>query len=117
MYYMSHGLTALVCRIGLIVLCGAEPPAAAQTVGVRVVALSATFNLLDENKLRLADNFRRLKVLAQGATILATDLLTLCSGTRNQQDMWTLSSREPKFCSVARNDRCDAAGPGGRDRI
>jgi sugar phosphate isomerase/epimerase len=62
---------------------------AAQTVGVRVVALSATFNLLDDNKLRLADNFRRLKVLAQGATILGTDLLTLCSGTRNQQDMWT----------------------------
>jgi sugar phosphate isomerase/epimerase len=62
---------------------------AAQNAGVKVVALSATFNLLDENKLRLTDNFRRLKVLAQGATILGTDLLTLCSGTRNQQDMWT----------------------------
>jgi sugar phosphate isomerase/epimerase len=62
---------------------------AARRAGVRVVALSATFNLLDENKFRLTDNFRRLKVLAQGATIFGTDLLTLCSGTRNQQDMWT----------------------------
>ena len=62
---------------------------AAQRAGVRVVALSATFNLLDENKFRLTDNFRRLKVLAEGATIFGTDLLTLCSGTRNQQDMWT----------------------------
>jgi sugar phosphate isomerase/epimerase len=62
---------------------------AAQSAGVKVVALSATFNLLDENKLRLADNFRRLKLLAQGATILGTNLLTLCSGTRNQQDIWT----------------------------
>jgi len=62
---------------------------AAQRAGVRVVALSATFNLLDENKFRLTDNFRRLKVLAQGASIFGTDLLTLCSGTRNQQDMWT----------------------------
>lgn len=62
---------------------------AAQRAGVRVVALSATFNLLDENKFRLTDNFRRLKVLAQGATIFGADLLTLCSGTRNQQDMWT----------------------------
>jgi sugar phosphate isomerase/epimerase len=62
---------------------------AAKSAGIKVVALSATFNLLDENKLRLADNFRRLKVLAEGATILGTDLLTLCSGTRNQQDMWT----------------------------
>src|SRR5271165_3954478 len=61
---------------------------AAQRAGVRVVALSATFNLLDENKFRLTDNFRRMKVLAQGATIFGTDLLTLCSGTRNQQDMW-----------------------------
>jgi sugar phosphate isomerase/epimerase len=62
---------------------------AARSAGVKVVALSATFNLLDENKLRLADNFRRLELLAQGATILGTDLVTLCSGTRYQQDMWT----------------------------
>jgi sugar phosphate isomerase/epimerase len=62
---------------------------AARNAGVEVVALSATFNLLDENWLRLADNFRRLEVLAQGAAIIGTDLLTLCSGTRSQQDMWT----------------------------
>jgi len=62
---------------------------AARSVGVKVVALSATFNLLDENSSRLADSFRRLELLAQGAAILGTDLVTLCSGTRNQQDMWT----------------------------
>jgi Sugar phosphate isomerases/epimerases len=62
---------------------------AARCAGVRVVALSATFNLLDENKLRLMDNFRRLEMLARAAVILGTDLLTLCSGTRNQEDMWT----------------------------
>ena len=61
---------------------------AARSSGVQVVALSATFNLLDEDKLRLASNFQRLELLAQGAVILGTDLLTLCSGTRNQQDMW-----------------------------
>src|SRR6266446_703153 len=62
---------------------------AAQSAGVKIVALSATFNLLDENKLRLLDNSRRLEVLAQGAIILGTDLLTLCSGTRNRRDLWT----------------------------
>jgi len=62
---------------------------AAQSAGLKVAALSATFNLLDENRSRLRDNFRRLELLAQGATILETDLLTLCSGTRNQHDMWT----------------------------
>ena len=62
---------------------------AARSAGVKVVALSATFNLLDENKLRLADNLRRLELLGQGATVLGTDLVTLCSGTRHQQDMWT----------------------------
>jgi sugar phosphate isomerase/epimerase len=61
---------------------------AAGTAGIEVVALSATFNLLDQNRSRLADNFRRLQVLAQGAAILGTNLLTLCTGTRNQQDMW-----------------------------
>lgn len=62
---------------------------AAKSAGVGVVALSATFNLLDENRTRLIDNFRCLKSLAHGATILGSDLLTLCTGTRNQQDMWT----------------------------
>jgi sugar phosphate isomerase/epimerase len=62
---------------------------AARSAGVQVVALSATFNLLDENRTRLIDNFRRLKILARAARILGTDLLTLCTGTRNQQDMWT----------------------------
>lgn len=62
---------------------------AAESAGIRVAALSATFNLLDENKSRLTESFRRLKGLAYGATILGTNLLTLCSGTRNQQDMWT----------------------------
>jgi sugar phosphate isomerase/epimerase len=61
---------------------------AAQAAGIKVVALSATFNLLDQNKSRLTDNFRRLKVLAEAARILGTDLLTLCTGTRNEQDMW-----------------------------
>jgi sugar phosphate isomerase/epimerase len=60
----------------------------ARKAGLEVVALSATFNLLDQNQSRLADNFRRLQVLAEGAEILGTNLLTLCSGTRNQQDMW-----------------------------
>jgi sugar phosphate isomerase/epimerase len=61
---------------------------AAQAAGIKVVALSATFNVLDQNQSRLADNFRRLKVLAEAARILDTDLLTLCTGTRNEQDMW-----------------------------
>jgi len=79
---------------------------AARCAGVRVVALSATFNLLDENKLRLRDNFRRLEVLAQGAVILDTDLLTLCSGTRNQEDMWTYHPENQS--SVAWQEMIDA---------
>jgi len=65
---------------------------AARKAGIEVVALSATFNLLDDNQSRLADNFRGLQVLAEGAEILGTNLLTLCSGTRNQRDMWTYHS-------------------------
>lgn len=79
---------------------------AAQSAGVRVVALSATFNLLDENKMRLTDNFRRLKVLAQGAVILGADLLTLCSGTRNQRDMWTYHAQNQS--SAAWQEMIDA---------
>jgi sugar phosphate isomerase/epimerase len=81
------GISSLPDRIDQNLWC--RTGRAARSAGVKVVALSATFNLLDENRLRLADNLRRLELLAKGATILGTDLLTLCSGTRHQQDMWT----------------------------
>lgn len=79
---------------------------AARNAGVAVVALSATFNLLDKNRSRLMDNFRRLRILARGATILGSDLLTLCTGTRNQQDMWTCQfTRASRGGRKGRNER------------
>ena len=81
---------------------------AARNAGIEVVALSATFNLLDENRSRLADNFRSLQVVAQGAAILGTNLLTLCSGTRNQGHV-DLPPAERDSQGMARHDRRDPA--------
>src|SRR5258708_34096054 len=50
---------------------------AAPSARVKIVALSATLNLLDENKVRLSDKFRRLEGLAQGAIIFGPTLQTL----------------------------------------
>ena len=50
---------------------------AARNAGVQIVGLSATFNLLDENRARLADNFRRLDL--ESARTLAYGFVYLLS--------------------------------------
>jgi sugar phosphate isomerase/epimerase len=89
------GIPSLPDTIDKALWCRASQ--AARNAGVEIVALSATFNLLDQNRSRLADNFRRLELLAEGAEFLGTDLLTLCSGTRDQRDMWTYHPENPSF--------------------
>ena len=55
---------------------------------VRVVALSATFNMIDPDVPRRKDNLRRLAVMAEWGRALGVPILTLCTGTRDPDDMW-----------------------------
>ena len=60
---------------------------AAATSGVRIAAISATFNLIDP--ISRERGLALLPVQAEAAISVDCDLLTLCTGTRNQADMWT----------------------------
>jgi sugar phosphate isomerase/epimerase len=60
---------------------------AAALSGVRICAVSATFNLIQQPALETG--LSRLPVLAKAATDVGCDLLTLCTGTRHPTDMWT----------------------------
>jgi sugar phosphate isomerase/epimerase len=56
--------------------------------GMTMAAISGTFNLCDPEEARLHDNLNRLEVLAAACRWLDTRVITLCTGTRDPNDMW-----------------------------
>lgn len=61
---------------------------AAETHGVAVVGLSATYNMIHPDMAVREAGMRRLAVLAGAAPRIGTRLLTLCTGTRDPDDQW-----------------------------
>jgi sugar phosphate isomerase/epimerase len=56
--------------------------------GLTMAAISGTFNLSDPDVDRLVDSLERLEVLASACRWLDTRIITLCTGTRDPEDMW-----------------------------
>src|SRR5688572_27935743 len=55
---------------------------------ISIAAVSATFNLIHPDPVRRKEGLDRLPTLARSARALGCDLLTLCTGTLNADDMW-----------------------------
>ncbi len=53
-----------------------------------MAAISGTFNLCDPDGSRLQENLHRLENLARACRWLDTRIITLCTGTRDPEDMW-----------------------------
>jgi sugar phosphate isomerase/epimerase len=62
--------------------------AASEASGVAVVALSGTCNIIHPDPAVRADCMRRLDVVIAAAPTLGARLVTLCTGTRDPDDMW-----------------------------
>lgn len=56
--------------------------------GLEMTALSGTFNMIHPDARELKQNFARFRELAQIARPLGTNLITLCTGTRDPHNMW-----------------------------
>jgi sugar phosphate isomerase/epimerase len=56
--------------------------------GITMAAISGTFNMVDPNGGRRANNLRRLEVLAEACRWLDTRIITLCTGSMDAHDMW-----------------------------
>jgi len=61
---------------------------AAERAGVEIAALSATYNMIDPNPAKRAAGRRSFACLAQAASQIGTDLLTVCTGSRDAEDQW-----------------------------
>jgi sugar phosphate isomerase/epimerase len=55
---------------------------------IQIAAASGTFNLIDPDFESRDQSLRRLAVLAAACEALAAPVITLCTGTRNPDDMW-----------------------------
>src|SRR5688500_5128274 len=94
----SHGL---VCAQFNFACAGLEPmperiePAlcdrirvAASERSVELVAVSGTFNMIHPDEARRADGLKRLRTLAEVCPKLRIPVVTLCTGTRDRENMW-----------------------------
>ncbi len=55
---------------------------------IRMAAVSGTFNMIHPNPQVRLDGLRRLEVLASACKPMGTGMITLCTGTRDPDDMW-----------------------------
>jgi sugar phosphate isomerase/epimerase len=62
--------------------------AAAAARGITIAAVSGTFNMIDPIGERRDAGMRRLGQLAGACALLGTKIITLCTGTRDPDDMW-----------------------------
>ena len=62
--------------------------AAAQASGVRLAAVSATYNMIHPDPAVRQRGHASLRVIAGAARAMGTGLLTLCIGTRDPDDQW-----------------------------
>jgi sugar phosphate isomerase/epimerase len=65
-----------------------EIATASQSSGVSIAAISGTYNMAHPDPAVRADGLRRLRVLIENAKALGTNLVTLCTGTRDVNDQW-----------------------------
>jgi sugar phosphate isomerase/epimerase len=61
---------------------------AGRAAGVEIVALSGTYNMVHPDPLERARGHARLETLAAAASDIPTQLITLCTGTRDPDDQW-----------------------------
>ena len=59
-----------------------------ERVGVRIAAVSGTFNVIDPDKGARDENVERFKRLCGACEWLGTRVVTTCTGTRNPDSMW-----------------------------
>jgi sugar phosphate isomerase/epimerase len=55
---------------------------------IAIAAVSGTFNMIHPDKVQPREGIRRLRVLASVCSKIDTSIITLCTGTRDPENMW-----------------------------
>ena len=84
--FASAGLPSLPDQIDLTLLDRIHR--AASERGISIAAVSGTFNMIHPDPARRREGLQRLDVVAAACSRLGTEIVTLCTGTRDPKDMW-----------------------------
>lgn len=68
--------------------CAAEIKQAHESRGVVMAAVSGTFNMIHPEPGKRTEGIRRLALLAAASRHLGTQVITLCTGTKDPENMW-----------------------------
>jgi sugar phosphate isomerase/epimerase len=95
----AHGLTGIQFNfscVGLPAMPAHIDPTAIASIradrdrhGMEIVGVSGTFNMIHPDISVRSDGFARLAVLAKATRQMGCNLITLCTGTRDPNDMWS----------------------------
>ncbi len=66
----------------------AEIAGASRETGISIAAVSATYNMIHPDPKVRADGMRKLAVILKSACGMGTNLVTLCTGSRDAEDQW-----------------------------
>jgi sugar phosphate isomerase/epimerase len=80
------GLPSMPDEISASLIC--EIAKASKSTGVSIAAISGTYNMAHPDPTLRADGLRRLGVIIANAKAMGTNLITLCTGTRDINDQW-----------------------------
>lgn len=61
---------------------------AAQASGIRITALSGTYNMIHPDPAVRKTGLKRLELLIKSAKVIGTDMVTICTGSRDPYDQW-----------------------------
>lgn len=61
---------------------------AAEQTGLAIAAVSGTYNMIHPDPAIRAAGLARLEILAAASAAMGTNLITLCTGTRDPHDQW-----------------------------
>jgi len=76
-----------------------------------MAAISGTFNMCHPEQAERAKNLVRLRVLAGACRPLGVSVITLCTGSRDPQDMWRRHPDNDTPEALARYGRLHWPGP------
>src|SRR5262245_5016954 len=85
-YFVSAGLSPMPEAIDPAVC--ARVRAAADAAGTEIVSLSSTYNMIHPDRAVRERGLRGLEVLAGTCAQLGCGILSLCTGTRDRDNMW-----------------------------
>lgn len=62
--------------------------AAADVNGIEIIAVNGTFNMIHPERSVREEGLKRLEVIAKACSTLGCGIITLCTGSRNADNMW-----------------------------